>query len=487
MSAATVPAPGGGPPVAPALDGWTVAAFALLAYSVYHAIHLSLRNAMGPDGGYYTVLSWEIGAGAVPYRDFWFMHTPGLLYAQRVYSALLGDSRAGLCATTWLQHAATLAFLLLVTRRLLRPSAAVLALVAAAYLRGIGRLEGFYYIVEPHLDALGWLSIALALLAPERPGRRGVAIAFAAGLAAGGAFWMKQHGLLFGALAAALPSLVAGRIRLKPAALVAAGIAVYPLGFCALHPDAAQAFLRMGVGDLARYAASNDKAALPWAFRSIAHSFVWVAGLIATGLATAALAARSADPERRRAGRVLLACLFTGALFLAPSFVKPYPHYFLVPLPFAALGLAAALTLAPLRLVHLAALALVALPFLPRPLTVNAILDAPVTVEPDGWRDEVDRGRFIAEHAGSAPNVYIVPNSPQYYVLARRLGIDRDYLFLPDDERALRSLASHAPAFIVDRGDGEVDLARYAALFRRAGYELSAEGARVSAWRYRPR
>src|SRR4029077_20882629 len=52
---------------------------------------------------------------------------------------------------------------------------------------------------------------------------------------------------------------------------------------------------------------------------------------------------------------------------------------------------------------------------------------------------------FIAQHAGAADRIYVIPSAPQYYYYVGRSGVDGDYLYTRDEARLRTSLRSGVP------------------------------------------
>ena len=448
---------------------------------------LSAKESLGPDGGYYVTHSWLVGNGLVPYRDFPIWHTPGIFYLQRVYSQVVGETRAGFAAEIWLQHIATLALFLFVARRYFAASVAACAFCAAVLLGSVSPLEGFYYVLEPHVNVFAWLSIALALVGAERMNRAGAASIWfwplAAGLAAGAAFWIKQQGAVLLPLAAVIPSLFSGRISPRPAVWTAAGFAVFPLSFFVLHPDAWSHAIRFYL-ELARYATNRGPYAIADTWEGL-RVWNWLIPLFPIGAASAGLLVRRGGTEDRRLGRVALGVLAAGFLLLVPSFLRPYRHYLLVPLPFALLAvltLLRALALLPRRVAVVAGLAatVLAFGFVRPPLLALRRVLVPGFQEPTSWEREQKVAAFIARRAGRSPRIYVLPNVPQYYVYLQKRGDMSGYEFLPPDSDVRRALKSSVPVFIVDRG--EADIQHYEDLLRSEGYRLTERFSTASAW-----
>jgi hypothetical protein len=361
-------------------------------------------------------------------------------------------------------------------------------MICAVLLIGtIGPLEGFYYILEPHLNVFVWLSIALALhgarhVDPSGSGRPWL-WAMGAGFAAGAAFWTKQQGAVALPLAAALPSLSRGRVEIRTAIWTAGGFLVLPFSFFALHPDALKPAIEPMMA-LTKYAAN----------RSYAVSDTWyglrqwlcLIPLLAAGVVAAGFLISREDPADRRVGRVGLGLLSAGVLLLLPSFLRPYLHYLLVPMPFALLALpivVRALARLPRRLaVACAATAgcLIVACIRPAVLASARQVLVPGFEAPSSWERERRIAEFMGRYVGSSPRIYVLPNSPQYYVYLRRGGDKSGYEFLPPDADVRHALASRVPAFIVDRG--EADIRHYEGLLRSEGYRLVQRVAPASAW-----
>jgi hypothetical protein len=293
---------------------------------------------------------------------------------------------------------------------------------------------------------------------------------------------MKQQGALFGLLAALLPSLWSGRLRLRPALIIVLGAALIPLSFVALHPDALVPAWQMLV-DLTRYFAGEDKYAESDPSTWI-RQVPWVGLLpLFAAVAAATRLVFSDDPDERRRARLMTALAVTGAVLTLPCFFKPYAHYLQVPLPFAVLAIAYFARVGSRAgwgwaVVACASLAAAVIPS----WRMLGNLDQLLLRDPlrGDLLEERRIAGFIAEHAGSAPRIYVAPNAPQYYVHVGKRGIDDDYVYLPDDARVRASLRAGVPAFIVDRGGA--DIAHYESLFLASGYRLAARRPRVSAW-----
>jgi len=459
----------------------------LAVWTLYRVLQLAMTTELGPDGGYFVVRSWQVRDGEIPYRDFYWWHTPGILYLLRYSASLFGENHASLAWQVLIQQLATLILLLAVMRRLFDSSLRPLALGATVFLASVPIFEGLALMLEPPMNLFGWLALWLALGVGQRANdhdRRTWALAFAAGLAAGLSFWMKQQGALFVLLVAVLPSLASGRQRLRPALVSALGAALIPLSFVAVHPDAVVPAWHM-FGDLTRYATGQDKYAVGdtsyWIRRA---PWVGILPLLAAVAATVRLFLPG-DPVERRRARLVAACAATGAVLTLPCFFQPYAHYLLVPLPFAVLALAFLVRLgsrAGWRWAAVTACASAAAVVIPSWRMANDFERILLhDLRPGGLREERRIAAFIARHAGSAPRVYIAPNVPQYYVHTGKMGVDGDYIYLPDDARVRASLTSGVPAFIVNRGGASI--AHYESLFHAAGYTLTDRRPRVSAWK----
>ena len=466
----------------------TVILVLFAGYVAFRAAVLSTREGLGPDGGFYVAHSWLVRDGLVPYRDFPYWYTPGGLYVHRISAMVLGETHRGILAEIWLEHLATLALLLFVVRRCVSASWPACALLAALFLGSISPLEGFYYVLEPLLNLWLWLSIALALMAAERTGANApgsLIWPLLAGIAAGAAFWTKQPGVLVLPLAAGLPSLWRGRLELRPALWTIAGFLAVPLTFVLFHPDAVLPALRH-MSELFQYVSNRGRGQVIDTWAAL-RSWIWLVVAFAMGILSARSLAVGQETHDRRAGRVALAILCTGLLLLVPSIAKPYLHYLLVPLPFALFALSTLERALSRQRRHLpalagAALAVLVLSALNRPIAAAVRRTLLPGREGASSREtEREAAAFIARYAGDSPRMYVIPNSPQYYVALRKPATDESgYEYFPSEKDVRRALATPAPAFIVDR-DG-VDIPLYERVLASAGYQVVGRNARISAW-----
>lgn len=173
---------------------------------------LPLLRAGGPlavrldyDEGVYFSAAALLFRGVLPYRDFVFVHPPGLLYLLGLVSSLGGDLAAGLEASRFLAALLGAANVALAGALVLRRSwlgGLVAAALYATYPEAVTVERGPF--LEPVLN-LACLALALAWLSP----RRGPRVALVAGVLCGAALAVKVWGGVW--LAAALLTLPAER------------------------------------------------------------------------------------------------------------------------------------------------------------------------------------------------------------------------------------------------------------------------------------
>ena len=114
----------------------------LAVWTLYRVLQLATMTELGPDGGYFVVRSWQVRDGEIPYRDFYWWHTPGILYLLRYSASLFGENHASLAWQVLIQQLATLILLLAVMRRLFDSSLRPLALGATVFLASVPIFEG---------------------------------------------------------------------------------------------------------------------------------------------------------------------------------------------------------------------------------------------------------------------------------------------------------------------------------------------------------
>jgi hypothetical protein len=395
------------------------------------ALAAVLQEPINDDDVYHLHSIWLTGQGALPYRDFFEFHPPGMwillgpiarlfetpslyLLTARSFVALL----FGLAV--WLGSRAC---------RIGGLPALVLALLAMG---AVGRSHLHCFRVE--YVAVAFTAGHLFLLADDERLRPGRSLAAAAVLALACTMSVRPWPLL-----AAQPVLVAmdaagwraALRRLLPWAtglLAGALPAVFYLTFQGLWPDAWFWAFRYGV-ELS-----------PWGLRPKAGEWML---LSAGGLALLLLPARLAW-RRRRALVALWLC--AGVFFVFNPFRFPHAHVHFILLTVLALAAATTRVIEPTApLVRAAALVLVgwglyyfvsAIPFLARPL------------ERDFQRRQLLALDWLRAVAGSDPVVLIPPHHPMTVRDATDLQHSWQYSFFLDQQVVRRRLRGFAPRLL---------------------------------------
>ncbi len=178
---------------------WTTLALAVVTLGGWLIRASPLFRASGPlgvpidyDEGVYFSASALLFQGVLPYRDFVFVHPPGLLYALGLTSAWVGrvDAASALSAARFIATVVGAANVFLVGRLAQRWAGPLAALVAAALYAGYPEPAGLERgpFLEPVLN-LACLAMAYAWLSP-RPRRS----ALFAGVLCGVAMAVKVWG-----------------------------------------------------------------------------------------------------------------------------------------------------------------------------------------------------------------------------------------------------------------------------------------------------
>lgn len=444
----------------------------------------------GPDVGVHVTDAMRVASGSVPYVDFYTLYHAGNLYLQAAWLALFGPlSSATLGAQVVVQHAWIATCLAVVLRVRLGLGGWALALAIAGYFFFVPALEGMFLILEPMSSCSGWAALALASLLGRRlrtasaPAAAALAGGLLVGLLATMALATKQVG---GVFLAALPLVHLDAGRLVRPVLVAqlGGAALLPAGFFLAHPEALAPYWQQCVLGLFSYAQGTLTASEPAWFvvHHLARNALLPLALAgALGLCSFELR-RGGGP--RPWGDVLL--LSAGAATGLPSFIRPYLHYYLFPLPFAVFAVAlvvrrgAPLWSAPWQLT-------VALGLLIFGVTPIVHYHEQTFGRDVGAGHERAVETFIRERAGGRDRVLILPSSPQYYLRAGTSPPDGVYMFVTNEADLARAggqfqLAREGalPAFLVDRGDRMLDACR--ARLRELGFVRRAEGPNVEHW-----
>lgn len=455
---------------------------------------LSIESPIGCDGGYYLMVSREVAAGGVPYAQLYTVYTPGYFYTHLLYEAIFGRGPWALQAELW-AHALVLALMLAwVMRRLCKLSFAPIALALAAFFPLMAIADAFTLYLEMEVNLWGWLGLGLAIECGRRLTREGapaaahgveaasLGLAFAAGCAAGGSFWCKQVGGVFGLLAIAVPAAMAGRLDRRVVAATILGHGVAPALFFLAIPEAAWPFVSEGLNGLLQYAGRSERYVavtmrhLPW---MLLHWW-WVPALLWTsGLETL----QRCSSGRRTGVDTTLALLYAGALiYFLPFASKGYPHYLQLVLPLLIVVLTSYwCALAGRRrqlLVHLV------VPVLALATTVGEDLRSYQSARlerPSQRERELRIGRWIEERSAGHREIFILLASPQYYVLSNRFSASGQYLFLPSEEHVRKVVSKRAPVFFVLRPVDDVTAHRK--ILEAAGYRPADRLAdRVELW-----
>jgi hypothetical protein len=282
-----------------ALGGWLLRCFPLLRVAG------PLGFPIDYDEGVYFSASALLFDGVLPYRDFVFVHPPGLLYLLGPIAAFVQDGAAdaGFALSRYLATAVGAANILLVGRLTWRwtgPAGGLFAAALYATYPDIVSVERGPFL-EPMLN-LACLSFAALWLREPFTGRK----AFIAGLVLGVAATVKiWAGIWFLAALCALP---APKVR-HLAALVGGGAVAFVVLVGPLAAMAPDSFLSQTV--LFHGARPSDGAARSLRFESI---FSWVSSTLAL-VGLAAWAERRQRPVRFFAAAYLL----TWAAFFASS------------------------------------------------------------------------------------------------------------------------------------------------------------------------
>jgi hypothetical protein len=324
--------------------------------------------------------------------------------------------------------------------------------------------EGFYFILEPTVNAYGWLAVAAVMASSRlRGGARGggvdVALAFLAGVLAGVAAGVKQSAALFAPLVLALAFVPRTPRSRSCAVAAAAGLAAPFVLFFALHPSAWRPFVADSVVGILSLAAGKRLPFEPLALRLV--SLAYTAWIPLALLAALALRHRAPAPLRG----VITVMAVAGLAFWLPQLTRPYLHYALLPLPFAVLALVFALSATP-EVPHgrVARGALMVLALLP--LASEAWIEGRMRRESEQERTVA---AWIERHAPARRPLLIVPASPQYYYLTSRPSYDGAYEFFPDPRSVWHAARSGAPVVVIDRSQGHL-VPLYEAELGAAGY-----------------
>jgi 4-amino-4-deoxy-L-arabinose transferase-like glycosyltransferase len=417
---------------------------ALLAVCVVLALValVRLRVADVPlerDEGEYAYVGQLILQGVPPYRLAYTMKFPGTSYAYAAILALFGQTPWGIRIGLLLVNAATALVLLALGRRLIGTSAAAIAAMAFSVLT-LDRWSMGVFAHATHFVLLPALAGLWVLLrAPDAPRARGLV---GAGVVIGVAVLMKQHALVFLALALGIQlwrdlrrptaSVRAAALRsglvlagaTLPFALLCAGLAAQGT----LGPFWFWAFQYAGqyVSEVTLAEAWPPFAAA-WAEITRATHALWL--LAAVGLA-ALWTARHPGETRG----VLTGLLVASWLAVCVGFYFR-PHYFILLLPVAALLVGVAVsTIAEL-------LARVVPPRAARSVAV-AIFAVAVGLYAVGERryllsmgaselsrsvyginpfvETVDVARYVRAHTTPRDRIAVLGSEPQIYFYARR-------------------------------------------------------------------
>jgi hypothetical protein len=390
------------------------------------------------DEGEYAYMAQLILSGEMPYLAAHNMKLPGVYYAYAAILGVLGETDVAVHLGLLAINLAAVVLLYRLGRTLLDAATGLAAAAAYAVLSLSASVAGFSANAE-HFVVIPMLASALVLARGAGLGRTARPLVLAAaGVLAGVAVLMKQHGaafVLFGVLVLLAERPAREWRAAATGALIFAGAALLPFGLTALAMAGAGAFGPFWFWTVVyarEYAAIVPLDAglrgLLEAVRDIAGSAVALWVLVAVGAS-----ALWWDPEaRRRAGFV---ALWAGCSALAVALgLRFSDHYFIMLLPAAALlvGIAAsavARVLAvrlPARAEALAA-AVVGLAVASALAQERAYLfrlsPAEVSRAVNGtnpFPESVAIGDYLRRHAAPDDLVGVIGSEPQIYFYARR-------------------------------------------------------------------
>jgi hypothetical protein len=442
----------------------------------------SLVQPMGPDQGLYAYVGDRILTHELAYRDAWDQKPPGIHY---VYAALRAISTRDwvVPAADLAAAAITAALLWLVGARVAGPIAGGLSAVLFLLLAdpSMDRYGGVRVRAQAEtfiaLAVAGAIALAIGAEGADRAGgaegagadgagrahgaaRRARALRLAsAGLLVGAAFTLKYNAGLYGIVVLAALAL-GGSLALADTAAVVLGATLIPLA-------AFIVFWRGGaLGDLYQativynmrysgqtYAGPPDMLRYLVAF-PIHHARLnplWFTG----GLGALVLAVKGL---RTRLSWLPLLWIAVACVSIAINGSRELPQYFVQATPALALaagmGAVAALGRAPVAARFVAAVAVAygcwrvgSEPF-PKKLAASVGHDLAYVLHREDWRahlahyggrdvdkysalDNVDIGRFLAEHTSPSETVYVFGFSPGSYAYAQRRSASRFFWSRP--------------------------------------------------------
>lgn len=150
------------------------------------------------DEGEYAYAGQLILDGVVPYQEVYNMKFPGIYGMYAVVMAVFGQTHQGIHFGLLLVNSMTIVFVFLLGKRLLNPSAAIIAAAVFAVLSVSQSVQGVFANAEHFviLFAVAGLWVLLKALADKSRWKL-----FAAGVLLGLGFITKQHGVMFCLLA----------------------------------------------------------------------------------------------------------------------------------------------------------------------------------------------------------------------------------------------------------------------------------------------
>lgn len=495
-----------------------IAAFAALALLIVLVGVVRVRLLGVPlerDEGEYAYAGRLILHGVSPYAGMYNMKLPGIYASYAALLALLGDSPVAVRVGLLLVNAAATIVLFHLARRFLDRGDALFAAAAFALLSLGPAVQGMFANAE-HFVLLFALPGALLLLHALE--RRSTAALALAGVVLGCAFVVKQHAaffVLFG-VCAVVADTVSRRIAGEPE----------PLGAWIGR------VLSFAGGALAVYAATCLVFLFAGAFGNFWHWTVTYAGAYVSEIPLASAPERFASatgeivrsmPALWGAAGVGLALLLTGRwpgmrplpLFLFAAFslaaiVPGYyfrPHYYVLPLPAAAILAGGALSgfrrLLARRLSGRAAGTIaLAVGLLCAGASIAAQRDFFFRLTPDqvcrrvfGMNPFVESpeiARFIEAHTKPEDRIAVIGSEPQIYFYANRraaTGYIYTYALMEEQPFALdmqremiREIEQARPAMLVYvrnphswgyRGDSPTELLDWFDRYREAHYRLA--------------
>ena len=280
------------------------------------------KAPFGDDSGFYLPFAERIAAGYVPYRDIVLHYTPLALYLFSIIPLLLGD------AANYLHYLAFLlavnlinAFILLKILECYAVSRQARITAIMVYLMTLFAYEGEQIILEPFVVIFNLLALLIML---KKSGGSGAA--FCSGLMLGLAFLTKQYGLA-GVPGIGLLIILSNKHFTKSilqliccavGTVVCVALALFYFIF--LQQASLETIMHSFSGGGYPAQAGN--------IRILINYFLMLApvllGLVLVGTQIKNWNIAELLPP---------ACMFV--CFLAPLFVRQYPHYFLLSIPFA--------------------------------------------------------------------------------------------------------------------------------------------------------